>query len=261
MKLQAWTGILGLALLWSCAGPNTPFLPPPTLEEGDREMLQGNYLKAAQVYERLLPMHSKGSKTHWTAEYRACLCRMKLGQSAQILPRLQNLAASAAASKMRVLVHDALAEAHRLIGQHTEALRALQAIRDFPRQEVEESFKYDDFLFKIACAHLRVRETDAAAAHFRALLQYYPDSLRALDAAVRMAVRGFAVRIGEPRPAAGPKPETPKAGGMECSFVQVDVKGRGPMLVAVVQNLPSYDEAVRVAERLIREGVRAEALP
>lgn len=241
-------------VLLACAGSKGPVLPPATFEEADRELLQGNYLKAAQLYERLANQHS--GRMQWVASHKACVCRLKLNQASQVLPKLQKMASLVRDPKMHALVHDTLSEAHRMMGQYSEALRALLAIQDSG-----DVIKADDLLYKLGCAYWRAGESPQAVATFRSLLQRHPQSLRAMDAALRVAVKGFGVRIGEPYPASEEKVPPPSAGGLPCSFVKVEVKGRPAVLVAVVSGLPSYDEALRVAEKLLREGVKAEALP
>lgn len=250
-----------LAMLLACSSNGGPALPPPTMEEGDREMLLGNYLRAAQLYERLANAASAGSRMQGMASYKACVCRLKLGQASQVLPKLQKFAASAADPRIRVMVQDTLSEAHRLLGQYPESLRALLAIAEMPRPVVDDVLKGDELLFKLGCAHWRASERDAAAACFKDLLLRFPASFHAIDAGLRLAVKGFAVRVGDAYPVSEEKAAPPAAGGYPCAFVKVDLKGRAPVLVAVVSGLPSYDEALKVAERLNRDGVRAEAIP
>jgi hypothetical protein len=254
--------IASLFLLIACANPAGPKLPPPTWEEADQAMLTGDYLKAAQMYERLADNQSRNSKPQNLAVYKACVCRLKLGQATQVLPKLQKLASLGGIDqKLLVQVHDTMSETHRMLGQHSESLRELHAVQEMPRQLVEEVLRYDDFLFRFGCAYLRAGQRDGAAVCFRDMMERFPRSFRAVDAALRLAVRGFAVRVGDTYPASEEKLPPPSAPGYACSFVKVDVKGQAPVLVAVVSGLPTYDEALRVAEKLSREGVRAEPLP
>ncbi len=258
MSIRASILIFSMALA-ACVAPGTT-LPPATMEEGDREMMGGNWLRAAQIYERVAHEQSKNSKVWQWSTYKACVCRLKMGQASNVLPKLQKLASSGGDPKLGVLVHDSLGETHRALGQYPECLRELQALTQIPRQLVEEMLKYDEVLFKLVGAYLRVGDRVSASATFKELSAKFPASLRLMDAALRMTVKGFAVRVGDSYPASEEKLPPPAAGGYTATFIKVDVKGQPAMLVAVV-TVPSYEEAVRVADQLSRTGVKAEPLP
>jgi tetratricopeptide (TPR) repeat protein len=224
-------------------------------------MLQENYLRAAQIFERIAANPGVKAPLSQRALYLGALCRIKLGQAAQAVPGLQRLASSEIDPVLRVGVYDALSEAHRASGQFSESLHALQAVQRMPRASVEAALKYDDYLFKLGCAYFRTGDRARANEEFRQILHHWPGSLRCLDASLRIGVKGFGVRVGEALPASDKPGTAPPVAGFPCSYVKVNGPGRPPVMLAVVSGLSSYEEAVRAAQRISREGVRAEPLP
>jgi tetratricopeptide (TPR) repeat protein len=250
-----------LIALGACASAPGRALPPATLEEAERELLLGNELRAAQVAERVALSQSAGSREWARANLLACGCRLKLGQAEQVLPRLQRLAASRPEPRLLARGLDLLSETHLALGQHAPSLAALESIRDLPRSAVDEALKADEFLFKLGCARQRGGRPESAIDALRQLVERHPTSVRAVDAALRIAVRGFGVRVGEAYPAGEERLPPPSANGHTCRYVRVDVRGRPSVLIAVISQLPTYEEALRLSRQIGRGGQRAEPLP
>ncbi len=238
-------GILALAALAACAGSPQPAARPSP--EAQALFLVGDYRAALAAFER------EGAAP--SARLYAALCLLKLERPADAVAALQAMAASVQPHDVTLRIQLALAEAHAMAGDATASLRAAQAAERAVDRRPGSAAR-DEFLFVTGCAYLRMGRAEGRA-RLRELIEREPRSSLAAEAALRLQVTGFGVRVGD---AVEPDAPPPDAGGVPCRLVRIEMDGV-TRVFALMDGLTNYREAHALAGKLRRSGVSVDVLP
>jgi len=238
-------GIVLVAALAACAGSPQPAARPSS--EAQALFLAGDYRGAMAGFER------EGGGA--SARLSVALCLIKLDRPRDAVAALQALAGSVQPPDVTLRIQLSLAEAHAMTGDATASLRAAQAAERAAERR-PGSVARDEFLFVTGCAHLRMGRAEGRA-RLRELIELEPRSSLAAEAALRLQVTGFGVRVGD---AVEPHAPPPVAGGISCRLVRVDTDGV-TRIFALMDGLTTYQQAHTLAGKLRRTGVSVGVLP
>lgn len=234
-------------LLAGCSTSRAPVLPKPTFEDARREMLMGEWLKAAHLFERIAEQPAS-AREKWEAQAWSGVCRLKLGQADEVIPALQKLSSECRDPEVLVRIREALAEGHRMRGEYRAALRAWSEIRAMSSDVVGAVIKADELLYQLGCACLRAGESEAGVGALKEMLLKYSTSLRAGAAALRAGFGGCGVKVPGP------------VQGLKIQSVKVELRGKVVDTASVVA-CKTFEEALQLGDRLGRTGLKVEVLP
>lgn len=248
MRGEAWRAAVVVALfLAACGGvPRRAAVPV----EAQTLFLAGDYATALAAFDRVARETDDP-----TASLYAAMCMIKLDRPRDAAAALHQLSSAVQAPRLTIRIQLALAEAYALAGDPVASLRAAQAA-ERASARWPGLVARDEMLYVVGCAYLRMGRQEGRE-RLRALIDSEPRSGLAAEAALRLELAGFGVRVGEPL---SPEDPAPEAAGMPCRLVRIDLPGV-TQVFALLDGIPSYRQAHVLAGRLRRSGVAAEALP
>lgn len=248
MQRGLWKAAVVAAVSLAACGSAPRRAPVPV--EAQEKFLAGDYAAALASFERLA--RETGDPT---ARLYAALCMIKLDRPRDAAAALQQLSTAVQSPEVTVRIQLALTEAHALAGDPVASLRAAQAAERAAARRPGVVAR-DEMLYAVGCAYLRMGRPEGRD-KLRALVEGEPRSGLAAEAALRLEVAGFGVRVGEPM---SPEDPPPEAAGLPCRLVRIDLPGV-TQVFALLDGISSYQQAHLLAGRLRRSGVAAEALP
>lgn len=232
--------------------------PALRLSEAKQEMLQQRWSNAAYHFDRIAHSAPEGPE-RWEAACLAAVCRLKYGECRAAADSLRALLKECRDPALVARSRQALAEALRLSGDHSGALGTIQSLRELPSEALDQTLCSDEYLYRLGSARIRAGDRESGCRTLSELLKRYPNSPRTVDAGLRLQFSGFAVRVGFPMSDA--EKRIPEVRGVPLSLVQVKIPGQPSQWVAVTRTLRSYQEALRLAEYLARQGFAADPIP
>jgi hypothetical protein len=246
MRREGWVAAAVLTMA-ACAGaPKRSAVPV----EAQGHFLAGEFASALAAFERVARETGDPS-----ARLYAALCLIKLDRPREGVAALQQLSTAVQAPALTARIHLALTEAYAMSGDPVASLRAAQAAERAAERR-SGLVPHDEMLFVVGCAYLRMGRAEGREM-LRALVTGEPRSGLAAEAALRLEIAGYGVRIGEPL---GPEDPAPEAAGVPCRLVRIHLQGI-TQVFALLDGIATYQQAHVLAGRLRRDGLTAEALP